>query len=721
MIISQTIQAFVSGISNLLQNELIPQDAATDSMNWLTRDGMLQLAYGRQNQGAAGLMGKNYGEWTAFKANGTSVRFRKVQGTIQTLVGSTWTNVITGLMVDADYVASNYQSLAGAFVYFFGPDGIYKVATANPTDFASLYTEGKNYKGYAFIDQGRTILWGRAEDPTGLYGSNIDPQDSTVYTSVSDESLGSSGAKTYSGTLAFKAGSIQLGGTCFGVAIYAGSSASIVTTGITSQNGAAVTTATPHSLAIGDKVLFEGVVGMTQINGLVGEVTVVISPTQFQTDIDSSAFTTYVSDGTINKVEYFRDDFNGNLIGSLGGTGKINYMTGAYSFTTQNVTTTGPIADYQWEDSNNKGVTDFTHSQPRIAGEGFVIRQDAGGDAIQVVLPLNGSYFSMKKHSCYRFALDTTDLAPTNEIFRTDIGVLSLRSAVSTGKGIMYINTGNQSKPRFGILQPNAQGDNFDALDLFPDFDFSLYDYSDALVDTWDRYVILGCKQSSEENNVLLLGDVQKNTVDVTSYGIRTSTKDNGLLYGGDPVSQSTYELFTGFDDLGQPLTNFWNSKGELYSRVMNASRMVRYTMSDLLKKVRKIRIQGKIGPDQQIEVYFAPDDGDPVLIGTIRGDGSYVDYTTSYAIGTTMIGSANVGGASSTEVYGFFIQLKFKSGKFRKRMLQFKALGIGYAAIEQVTDYDIETYEQKMPPKYRMKQNVSLDGKEQDLPNPQY
>jgi len=619
----QIIKALVSGTHNLLPDEVIPTDAARNSLSWVTKDGHIELAYGRQSIGGAGLAGKNYGEHTAFKANGTPVRFRKVNGKIQSNIPSvndTWTDVITGLTATADYVFSNYQSLAGAFVYIFGIDGIYKICTANPTDYASLYDVAKNFKGFGFIDKARSILWGKAEDKTGLYGSYIDAQNSTVYTTVSGEATTSG-----SGTLAFKAGDAKR--TCFGVTI-------TITAG--------------------------------------GEV--------------------------------YTDNFNGVLTGSLGGTGTINYMTGAYTLSNPGVGT----ATYQWENSNNKGVTDFTKSATRLAGEGFVIRQDAGGDAIVTVLPLAGSYFSLKAHSCYKFTLDTTDLAPTNEIFRTDIGVSSLRSATGTGQGIIFMNTGNASKPRLEILRQNPLGDNFDVVPLFAHYKFENFLYDDALVDTWDEFIIVGCKSDSDENNRLLLCNVKNKTVDATYYGIRTSTKINGVLNGGDPVSQSTYELFTGFDDNTTIITNFWESKGETFG-------------DDILKKVKRLRYKGKITPEQSIKVSVSIDDSDFQHVGTILGTGDYVDYSSSFAVGTTFVGFDTVGGGDSVAVYQFFMEIKTKIAKFRKRVIRFEALGLGYVSIEALTDFDIWTYQQKMPSKYRLKQNVDLDGTPVDLANPDY
>lgn len=620
----QTIKALVSGVHNLLPDEIIPRDAASDAIGWLHRDGHAELQYGRQPIGGVGLLGKSYGEWTAYKANGTPVRFRKVDAVIQYLNVATWVDVITGLTSAADYTASNYQSLAGAFVYFFGIDGIFKICTANPTDYTALYSSAINFKGYGFIDKARSILWGRAEDGSGLYGSYIDGQTAVsggggTYTTVSGEAT-----TTLTGTLAFKAGGATRTG--FGVQI------------------------------------------------------------------------TLTGSG-----EVYTDNFNGVLTGSLGGTGTINYMTGAYTVSNPGVGT----ASYQWEDSNTRGVTDFRKSATRLAGEGFVVRQDAFGTAIKTVIPLSGSYFSIKANCAYQFTLDATDLNPVNNIFRTDIGVGTLRSAIGTGQGIIFMNTANLSKPQINLLTANVLGDNFDVKPLFPHFAFEKFTHDDVMVDTWDDFILVGCKQDSVENNRLILCNPKTKTVDISPYGIRTATKVSGILYGGDPVTKTTWELFTGFDDNGFSLTNFWKSAGETYS-------------SNVLKRVKKMRFKGKIAQAQSVSVYVETDDGDFALIGTILGSGDYVDYSSSFAIGTTFIGQSNIGGGSSVNVYNFFIEIKFKSGKFRKRNVMFVANNIGYVAIEQIMDFDIWIYQDKMPSRYRLKQNVSLDGTQTNLATPQ-
>lgn len=187
-------------------------------------------------------------------------------------------------------------------------------------------------------------------------------------------------------------------------------------------------------------------------------------------------------------------------------------------------------------------------------------------------------------------------------------------------------------------------------------------------------------------------------TVDVTSYGIRTMTKANGFVYGGDPVSKTSYELFTGFDDVGLSVENYWISAGSLLG-------------SPKLKKVRRMRFMGEVDPSQSVSIYLSTDDGGWDKHGTIRGDADYVDYSTSYAVGTTMIGGATVGGDDETPVYRFYMELKVNAGKLRKRAVKFVAEGIGYVAIQQIEDYDIIHFENRIPKSYRQKQNVSVDG----------
>jgi len=622
------INLFKSGVHNLLNAEIIPKDASQDAQNWYTQDGVIKLIPGKAPVGSAGSVGFITGEIFGYKVDGSTVHWRKAGTKIQYFDGTTWQDTITGLTADADYTFTNYSSLAGTFTFAFGVDGIYKMHNANPASYNSMYNASINFKGFAFIDRGRTILWNRTEDKTGLYGSYIDNQRAVsgstgVYTSVTGEATSS-----LTGTLAFKTGNPTR--NCFNVQI------------------------------------------------------------------------TLTGSG-----EVYTDNYDGTLTGSLGGTGTINYITGAYTLSNSGVGT----ASYQWEDSNIRGITDFRKSNPRVAGEGFQFPQDEGGDPIMSVLVgQDGAYYSIKKSSAYRLYLEADDTNATNEVYRKELGLSSLRGAISTGKGIVFMNTANPEKPEMTILQKNITGDNIEPVVLFPHFKFANYTYDDTTVDTYERYIIVACKSNGAVNNdTLLLCDMTNNTVDITKYTGRTFARDAGQLYMGSSLSLTIYNLFSGFDDDGESIDNYYITKDELYE-------------SERLKKYRKIWLKGNISPDQSYQVYVNYDNTGNQLVGTVLGTGSYVDYTDQQTIGSNLIGDIQIGGADTTDIYPYFIEIRLKKvPKFRKRSITFKALGIGYVDINFLLDYDISTFEYKLPSRFRQKQNVSLDGETTDNPLPEF
>lgn len=617
------IPIFKSGVHNLLDDEIIPLDAATNSSNWYTNSGRLKLIPGKELIGANGIAGNITGEIFGYKVDGSKVHWRKRGTVIQYLNGSTWTNVVTGLTSTADYAFANYSSLAGTFTFAFGIDGIYKMHNANPNNFNSMFNSVKNYKGKAIIDKGRAILWDRVEDKTGLYASYIDVQNSTVYTTVTGEATTS-----LTGTLAFKAGGATR--NCFGVAI-------------------TITAST----------------------------------------------------------EVYTDNYLGILTGSLGGSGTINYITGAYTLSNAGVGT----ATYKWEDSNIKGVTDFFKSATRVAGEGFQFPQDEGGDAIlNVLVGIDGNYYSMKRQSVYSLAIGADDLTAVNEVYRRELGIPSYRSAVAMQLGVVFMDTSKYELPQLTLLEKNPIGGQIIPRVLFTHFRFANYSYTDCTISTYDRYILIACSSlGATYNNTILLCDVDNKTVDIVDYAGRTFAKDGGDIYMGSSLTENVYKLFSGFDDDGSALDNFWIGKGETWN-------------IENLKKYRYIRLSGSISTTQSYEVYVNYDNAGAQLVGTVLGSGSYVGYASPQTIGSNLIGEVQIGGANTAVTYPYFLQLNLKKvPKFRKRQITYKALGIGYVDINNHMDIEIQVYEGKIPSRFRLKQNVSNDGLTTNMDNPSY
>lgn len=716
------LSVFSHGVHNLLEDENIPPDAAQDASNWVTQDGRLKLVGGRLPIGAEGAQGSVQGEIFGYRVDGSTVHWRKTGTKIQYFDGTNWQDVVTGLTATADYKFCNYSALSGTFTYAFGIDGIYKFHNACPASYLAMYNSARNFKGFAFIDKGRTILWNRPEDKTGLYGSHIDRQDSTVYTTESAINLasGDGSTKTFTGTLT-GGGSPNNQINFFGFTPY-GQIAAATNISAISQAASGIVSSTAHGLSLGDKIVFQSVSGMTQINNVIATVNGIVNANQFAINVNTSGFSAYTSGGTVAKVEQFTDNYLGALAGSLGGTGTINYISGAWSITFNTAPTNvsnNIQANYQQENSNLGGVTDFTKSTPRVAAEGFVIPQDEGGDAIlNVLIGQDGAYYSLKSQSSYQLTLDDTDLSPTNIVYRRNIGVPFFRAGVSTNKGIVFINTANPEHPELTILQRNPISNFVEPVVLFPQFKFANYLYDDCNIDTWERYTIIMCKSlSATSNDTILLCDLAQGSVDIVNYNARTSTTDSGNLYIGSSVTQSTYEIFNGFDDAGLPIQNQWTGGGSLLRPLIKVRRFI----PSALKKVRTLKLRGMIDANQNYGVYISFDDAGFQLVGTIRGDGSYVDYSQPQVVGGHFMGQSQVGGDITTTVYPYFTELKLKTPKFRKRAIKIIANGIGYVDIDFMADHTITTFDDRLPKRYRQKQYVSLDGKETDLATPQF
>lgn len=711
-----SIQIFTKGVHNLLSSEQIAEDAAQDALGFVTQDGKIKLAGGRLLIGTDGAVGMIRGEWFGYTVLGAQIHFRKTETALQYLLNGVWTNILTGLTSGSEASFANYSSLAGAFTFFVTIDGYWKINNANPGSALQLYDSSKNFHGTIFIDKGRTILYRRVDptttDLTALYGSRIDPQNATVYTTIPSESLGTGDAvaHTFTPTLAF----VGTARNSFGLQVNAPIGTPKAITDITAAVNA-VLTIVGHGFTVGQKIMAYGVVGMTQINGKVLTITAVTDANTVMTSTDSSAYTAYSSGGNAGVVETFSDNFNGLLTSPTGGTGTINYVTGVVSLTFFGIPQNGATiyGAYQWENSNALGLTDFSKSATRLAAQGFQIPQDQGGDPIMLVLiGQDGAYYSLKQHTAYKFLMDSTDLNPLNEVYYQNMGVPSQNAGVSTKMGIVFINTADPAKPELTILMQDPTGTNIRPQILCAHFKFSNYDFSDCYFNTFERYVSISCKQvGSANNDRILLVDTATQSVDILPYPARMFAKDaSENLYVGSPIVQSVHQILSGFDDLGAPIGGYWIGNADKYGALHMRTARWRF-IQEVLKKFRRFRIKGNIDPNQVVEVWFSYDDAGFQKVGTIRGSGSYVDSSIPQTIGANFIGSAQIGGGSFTNIYPYFCEIKIKMPKFRKRTVKFVVTGIGYFDINFMSDWDIMIFEERLPKRFRQKQNVSLDG----------
>lgn len=725
----QKTLGWAQGVQNKIPAEDIEDAAASSELAWISKDGVLELARGRRIIGSDGSLGGVQAEIWAAKLDGSKVHFVKKDTEIGYFdEDEVYHTTISGLTPGSFYTFSVYHSLAGAFLYATGPDGLFKIAVANPGSYKNMFftnpggvgsaAPSDNYLGWSIINDRRMILWHKTADAAAnneienfstLFLSKIDPQAGN-YLSGGPESIGTGDGTTtdFSGTIGIPQTGAYAKAFGFGVKVFpAYTNVSIPIVDITnSVSTPVVEFADTTGLAVGDWVYFSGVSGMTEINGVIAQVVGTVSPTFIAIDWDTSTYGAYTSGGTIQRYEApIYDNGNGGFVGV---DGTINYATGAITIDLPTPQANGVnlIVSYLYEDSNQGGITDFSTSDTSDNAQGIAITQEFLGEPIQFVLVFEGKYYSFKESVVYELAPTADWSSYTNIVYRSDIGIPSLRSAIATGKGMVYMDTANPSDPKLTILQRNTVGGNLDPINLTPLFKWSDYLMDNCVVDTWDEYIVVSAqsKEGSENDTTFLINTSQKYSTDVIPYGASTFAKNGFALYCGNPSKNTVYEIFTGFDDLGGPILNEFIGKAKTYG-------------TEDLKRVRFLRLKGIIDPSQFYEVFASYDGGDFTLLGTVRGDAPYVDYTNPETLGNHLIGEEIIGGGTAAVGYPYLTEIPLREPKFRTRTLRFVANGIGYVSIQWTNDYDILLFENKLPVGSRQQNWPNLAGTSFDNP----
>lgn len=383
-------------------------------------------------------------------------------------------------------------------------------------------------------------------------------------------------------------------------------------------------------------------------------------------------------------VETFTDDRSGNLIGSAGGTGTINYATAAFSVTFAAAPTNlqAITANYYTEDATNDGILDFDSSAGG-AGLGKVFRQDNGGELMGIGSFQGLDYWLHRQKTwAITIALDDTD--STNLPYRS-IGIPHPRAFCETPDGILLVDVSNPNEPKVRRLEIGQNTTNLtivptplsDALDL------SIHAFDKAVAFRWGDYEIICCQEyvngvANGENTVMYVRNVYSGAWDRLDYRVSCLDVMNGSLLGGDPISSNVFVLFSGFDDDESPISNHWQD-GQ-----MNLG-------TDRLKVAHHMRVTGLIQPDQEIKVSLVLDDGTPVEVFTIEGDADYVDSGINISIGSSTIGSQVIGGGGGEETaHPFDVTFPIHTARFQHVSARFEALAIGHVAIFSYTYKDV-------------------------------
>lgn len=408
-----------------------------------------------------------------------------------------------------------------------------------------------------------------------------------------------------------------------------------------------------------------------------------------------------------SESETFSDNNNGVLTGDQGGTGTINYTTGAFSvtFNTAPATPDDILATYQWEDSTDTGIADFTFSGTRVAGEGDVFRQDDGG-ATQGIFPFKNINYCPHTDKTWSLQLTIDDTDAVNEIWRNNVGIPNHRAAVPTGEGIYIINDIDESEPKFEIIRYARGSVETESIPISNNIKLADYRFDQGACEKHGDLIVYACRTSdSSFNNRIFIYNRKWKSFDIVEYWISCFARYNGSLIGGSSISNNIYQLFSGFDDDDSLITGYL--EGNLDNLDLKR-----------LKKVKKLDLEGEIQVNQGYKLYLAVDNGAFVEYKNkgdthaIEGTGNYVDTGQSIAVGSPTVGSLEVGGGSTPGdviAHPYYRTVKVNLDKFEKVIYRIVPQGIGYMSLSMLNYKDIRIKAQKIPLKYRTAVEAAL------------
>lgn len=608
------------------------------------------------------------------------------------------TNILNGA-TDEDVWFAPYQNFAGFFMYFGSAHtSIFKIPLANPT--TVVKQNSSQWFGNATIDQGRMFGMQKytsfgAPDLTSSYISNADKSSPSAYTSTIDETEGTgTGAQTtFSGSLS---SGLNAPNTGFGVLI-AGAIAPGLTISTVSESGGLVTivcTSSTAAFTVGQYIFTQGT-GISALNGNICVVTGQVADTIIVSPYIAVASATG-SMGTLYLAEVFSDNQQGTLTSNLGGTGTINYGTGAFSviFNTAPINSVPVIGNYYQENATSGGILDFgfNSASPSI-GQGYLLLQGATGP-ILASSGFQGIEYQFHLYRTWNVALPTaggsyTDI--TNQQYWSHLGIPYSRAQYPTGDGVLLLDNTYPAQPKYTILEIPPGSTNLTVVPTWisEDLDLSGYNFSTAVVFQWGLYNILACQPlvngvTTGTNTVFFVQDIQSNQWNQLDYSPTCLVNFLGALLAGDSLSPNAFTLFSGMDDDGNIIDNYWNS-----------------SLTDLglqgQKKVRYFYIQGLIQRPQTINVNYALNGGTFVNAYKILGTGSYVNSSSPVGVGSNTLGSETIG-AGTINALPFEIEFPVMTDYFEYIQIQFQALAIGWAQINKFGFRDVRHKSLKSP-----------------------
>lgn len=628
------VRNFIRGLVNTTEDFSVPPNAVTAENNWYDDEGKLILRQGTELLGNTpnNTSGEITGLHVATLRNGEQIVYRKngqkLEYLNENLSPADWAEIGTNIFSadeDGDVMFTNYESEAGSFVVCGSATaGLFLLMPASPASYVDVFNATYNFKGWPTTKGKRIILTQYADKGINRADIRAGKVDGRTYTQVSAESIGTGDGvtKTFSGTLAFKAGGATR--TCFKIRAY-----------------------------------------------------------------DAGA------------TEVFDDDYCGNLTSPAGGTGTINYVSGAYSITFVTAPGLGEDVriDHYWQDSNNGGFTDWRFTSPtRVSGEGFLALEPEGGK-VQYVAGLGDNLFPFHERQVYKLTISADDLSITNLPYRTMVGVQSPRGVVDTSDGIYYVDAQTEEDAvitRFfigqsGELDTKAVSTPFKMENEDHGVDLSDYRFDDAALWVWGGFLLVACRhKDSDANDTLFTMRLDSMSWAKHSYAVRAFAEYGGALVAASSISPNVFTLFSGFADEEADITNSVEGKRDDLSYAGEA------------RKFTWWEVRGEIQPNQNLDVYLSYDGADFVKVGTITGNGAYVDTSTVIVVGSHTMGSHTIGEDDEIEASPYRRRIKVMTPIHNEVKWKYVATGVGYVSVTEHAAVNVRRLGQKLPTKHQ-------------------
>jgi hypothetical protein len=364
--------------------------------------------------------------------------------------------------------------------------------------------------------------------------------------------------------------------------------------------------------------------------------------------------------------QVFTDNGDGTLTGSLGGSGTINYTTGAYTGVGAGTCT------YRWADDSaaaatppttaSAGIANFNFSATRVATEGFILPQATGGD-FKNLASLNGIEYCLHERATWAVSVSSDDADVTNVVYRAKAGIPNHRAMVESADGIYYIDDTDSNDVHFRILTldtqssevlPKSISKQFKLSDVKVGVNLSGYLFDKGAAIEFGDLVLFACRtsDSSTNNRVFVYNKVNK-AHDILDYYVSCFEVYNGTLIAGDSVSDNVYTLLSGYDDDDSTIANYWESSLDNLDY-------------DGQKRVVEITMDGEIGPEQAIKVLMAPDRGSFVEVRSSSDQEESILVSSAYTETVVADNYSELNGSGS-----YFAMPDLSNARFTERVGQ--------------------------------------------------